>query len=131
MQSRQLLPTGTVRRASNLTKAFLSRCSRLGKPAGTLSLDLSKAFDKVVCEKLFGKRSGEINIETHLLGLGLSQAAAKHMAAYTDKSCGLLREIGVSDVIAELVADLHDGAWFHLAPSAKERARAASLVPCC
>ena len=66
------------------------------------------------CVKHFGMGSGEIGVETHLLGLGLSEAAAEHMAAYIDKSGGLLRKIGVPDVIAELVADLHDGAWFHL-----------------
>ena len=78
-----------------------SRCSRLGKPAGILFLDLRKAFDKIVRETLFG--CGEINIETHLLGLGLSQAEAKHMAGHIDKSGGLLRETGVPDVIAKLV----------------------------
>ena len=58
-------------RASHLTKAFLQ----------SSWLNLSKAFDKVVRETLFGIRSGEITKETHLLGLGLSQAAAEHMAA--------------------------------------------------
>ena len=74
---------------------------------------------KVVCETLFGMRSGEINIETRLLGLGLSHTAAEHMGAYIDKCGGLLREIGVPDVIAQLVADLHDGVWFHLTPTGR------------
>ena len=82
-------------------------------------LDLSKAFDKGVRETLFGMHSGEISIETRLLALVLSQAAAKHIAAHIDKSGGLLRDIGVPDVIAELVADLNDSAWFHLTPTGR------------
>ena len=78
-----------------------------------LFLDLSKPFDKVVRETLIEMRSGEINIEAHLVGLGLTQAAARHMATSISESGGLLRELGVPDAIAELVADLRDGAWFH------------------
>ena len=110
----------------------------MAEPAAILFLDLSKAFDKVVRETLFGMRSGEINIETRLLGLGLPHTAAKHVGAYIDKSGGILREIGVPDVTAQLVADLHDGVWFHLTPTGRTivtrkrtHARAASLVPSC
>ena len=93
-------PSAPIRVVSSVSCRNLTSIS---PDHGILFLDLSKVFDKVVRETLFGMRNGEINIETHLLGLGLSQAAAKHMAACIDKSGGLLREIGVPDVIAELV----------------------------
>ena len=82
-----------------------------------LCLDPNKAFDKEVRETLIEVRSGD-NIEHHLVGHGLTSAAAKHMATCTSESGGLRRELGVPDVIAEMVADLHD-------------ARAACSVPCC
>ena len=123
-------------RASHLSTAFLSRCSRLGKPAGMLFLDLSKAFDKVVRETLTEVRGGEINIEAHLVGHVLTQAAAKHMATCISESGGLLRELGVPDVIVEFAVDRRLRGFIthplvERSSRAKEHARAASSVPCC
>ena len=118
---------GTLR-ASHLSKAFLSRCSRLGEPAGMLFLDLSKPFDKVVRETLIEMRSGEINIE---VGLGLTQAAARHMATTISESGGLLRELGVPDLTCVTVRGFITHPLVAPSSRAKERARAASSVPCC
>ena len=103
-------------RASHLSKSFLLRCKRRGRPAAALFIDLSKAFDKVVRETIFGLQAAQTRseVEERLMELDLEPRAVVPLTDYIWESGGKLHELGVPTHLVRLVAGLHEGTWFKL-----------------
>ena len=78
-----------------------------------LFLDLIKAYDRVIRELVLGWPS---NIETtgldYLLNLGVNTSAAEWIAAFVDRTGGLLKLWGVDPKVRVLIAAMHTGSWF-------------------
>ena len=130
LQSR-LLPTyeayiprvqfGACRGRSTLQAAahtawFLEAAGRMERSAAVLFLDLEKAFDYALRETLLGW-TASVEVQTmeakcrYLEDLGLERIHAREMAAFIDRTGGILREVGVDIATASLTNSLHDSAW--------------------
>ena len=80
-------------------------------------MDLSKAFDKLVRQVVFGvsEAHGDINTITDtLLRSGVDMVAASHFAPIVASSGGLLHQLKVPAHICNMVGRLHDQTRFQI-----------------
>ena len=95
------------------SRAFLDHCQLKGLSAFVLFLDLTKAFDLVVREFVFGVRQGsESDIDEEIKALGLLPEDAKELARELSLHGSLLDQLGADPLVVQLVAALHTGSWF-------------------
>ena len=81
-----------------------------------LFVDLTKAFDKVVREPVFGwGPRPPADREGYLRELGVSEAAAAWMIGYIDERGHLLQQWKVDAGAADPCHSLHAGSWFRVA----------------
>jgi len=100
------------------SRAFLDHCQLKALSAFVLFLDLTKAFDLVVREFVFGVRQGsESDIDEEIKALGLLPEDALELAQELSLHGSLLDQLGADPLVVQLVAALHTGSWFKFGSS--------------
>ena len=85
-------------------------------------MNLSKAFDKLVRQVVFGVSEAHGNTDViidTLVRSGVDTAAASHLAPIIASSGGLLHQLKVPAHICNMVGRLHDQTWFQIEPEGK------------
>ena len=75
-------------------------------------MDLTKAFDRVLRELLFGfPISGKDNPRQYLQNLGVAEEQASWICDWIEEKGPLFTQWGVHPKLTQLLCNLHDGAW--------------------
>ena len=85
-------------------------------------LHLSKAFDELVRQVVFGVSEARVNTDMiidSLVRSGEDAAAASHLAPIIASSGDLLHQLKVPAHICNMVGRLHDQTWFQIEPEGK------------
>lgn len=100
--------------AHHILQSYLDYCTLAKLCVFILFLDLVKAFDRVVRELVLGWPSHVLPSDRlqYLIGLGVPPAAAEHIKTFIDEHGAAFDQWGVDKLVATLLRDLHEGAWF-------------------
>ena len=107
---------GGTNRGHHLVSTFVRHARKHKIPAAILFMDLSKAFDKLVRQVVFGvsgaRGDTDMIIDT-LVRSGVDTAAASHLAPIIASSGGLLHQLKVpAHIICNMVGRLYDRRGF-------------------
>ena len=92
------------------SRGFVEHCERRKKPAAILFVDVSKAFDTVLRQYLFGANAAHWPFSNIVAELNLPEATAEAINRFIEdrRGEGLMADTAVPDDLAALIADLHN-----------------------
>ena len=90
---------------------MLDYASSWGMSVAVLSVDLVKAFDKIIRELVLGWPQNEKRGADYLVELGFARDHAEELAAEIEAST-VLQAAGVDEITQELLRSMHTGSWF-------------------